>query len=171
MYCAISRVWQTLVMHESCSTHGGDEKWIANFTLKPEGKRPFWRQHRQEYDIKMDLSEVVCEAALNRVKWWDLVSMVMNTNSKVLTVKIQVFWGVLLYHWVHSSWCFKGSSHIRLLFTGDTVLISQKIWVVMVMKLQVPKKMGNFFDWVTVSTRKNLLYIAPYSHIIAKNVF
>jgi len=45
----------------------------------------------------------VCEAALNRVKWWDLVGMVMNTNSKVLTVKIKVFWGVLLYHWVHSS--------------------------------------------------------------------
>jgi hypothetical protein len=34
MYCAISRVWQILVIHESCSTHGGDCKWTSNFTLK-----------------------------------------------------------------------------------------------------------------------------------------
>jgi hypothetical protein len=49
------------------------------------------------------------EAAINSVKWCDLVSTVMNTNSKILTVKIQVFWDVLLDRWVNSSQCFKGS--------------------------------------------------------------
>jgi hypothetical protein len=52
---------------------------------KFEGQRPYRRpRHRRDYNIKMDLKEIVWEnldgtaVAQDRDKWWALVNLVMN---------------------------------------------------------------------------------------------
>jgi hypothetical protein len=52
---------------------------------QPEGKRPLWQpRHKWENNIKMDLTEIVCEdvdwihLAQDRDQWWTHLNMVMN---------------------------------------------------------------------------------------------
>ena len=48
-----------------------------------------------------------CDQVINS----DLCSKVHKVMFEVLTIvflKIQAFWDVTLYHWIHSSQCFEG---------------------------------------------------------------
>jgi hypothetical protein len=50
----------------TCGTHGGGERCLQGFGLKPEGKRPLGRpRHRWEDNTEMDLRDI----GTDRVNW------------------------------------------------------------------------------------------------------
>jgi hypothetical protein len=68
-----------------CSRCGVEERSIQCFGWKVEGMRQFGRPRRRwEYNIKMDLQEVLCggrkwiDLAQDRDKWQSLVNAVMK---------------------------------------------------------------------------------------------
>ena len=70
-------------MGRACSTQGGNQKCIQNFSGKPEGKRPLGRPRRRWEDIiKTDLREVVCDAG----EWIDLAQDRMQWRAYVRTI-------------------------------------------------------------------------------------
>jgi hypothetical protein len=48
-------------MGGTCSTHGGNEKYVQDFRQKTEGKTPLGDMRRWEDNIKTDLNEILCE--------------------------------------------------------------------------------------------------------------
>jgi hypothetical protein len=64
---------------------GRGEVFTGFWLGAPKLKRPLGRpRHRQEYNIKLDLREIVIDVAnwiqlaQDRVQWWDFMNTVMN---------------------------------------------------------------------------------------------
>jgi hypothetical protein len=69
----------------SCSTHGGDVKFVQNLVRKSGGKRPFGRRKcRREDNGKKYLRKTGWEnvdwmdLVQDRDQWWAVVNRVMN---------------------------------------------------------------------------------------------
>jgi hypothetical protein len=63
----------------------GEKRCRLGMVEKSEGQRPYMRpRHRREYNIKIDLKEIVWEGldwiavTQDRNNWWDFVNLVMN---------------------------------------------------------------------------------------------
>jgi hypothetical protein len=41
--------------------YGGDDKYVQDFDIKPEGKRPLKRPKHRYEDFKMNIKEPLCE--------------------------------------------------------------------------------------------------------------